>query len=97
MASDNLFSGALAGSLFFYLVTNTASFLGDATYAHTAAGWWQAMTVGHPEFPPTILFFRNTLISDLAFTGLFALAMERAALRTGSPSLLAKPVSAQSR
>ena len=93
----NLFSGALAGSIFFYLVTNTASFLGDATYAHTAAGWWQAMTVGHPEFPPTILFFRNTLVSDLAFTGLFAFAMERAAFRAGSPSLLAKSVSAQNR
>lgn len=90
----NLFSGALAGSIFFYLVTNTASFLGDATYVHNAAGWWQAMTVGHPEFPPTILFFRNTLVSDLAFTGLFAFGMEYAALRAGRSSLLAKRVSA---
>ena len=51
-------------------------------------GWWQAMTVGHPEFPPTLFFFRNTLVSDLLFTGVFALAMEWAAARACQPSLL---------
>lgn len=89
-----LFGGALGGSLFFYLVTNTSSFLGDTTYVHNAAGWWQAMTVGHPEFPPTILFFRNTFVSDLVFTGLFAGAMEYAAFRAGRPSLWAKRATA---
>lgn len=89
----NLFSGALGGSLFFYLITNTASFLTDASYVHNFAGWWQAMTVGHPEFAPTILFFRNTLVSDLLFTGIFALAMEAAAKRAGLPSLLGKSMS----
>lgn len=84
----NLFSGALGGSVLFYLVTNTASWFGDAGYAHNAAGWWQAMTVGHPEFPPTLSFFRNTLVSDLLFTGLFAGAMEVVAQRRGETSLL---------
>lgn len=87
----NLFSGAIGAALFFYLITNTASWLGDITYAHDARGWWQAMTVGHPEFPPTILFFRNTLLSDLLFTGVFAFVMEAAARREGRPSLLSKP------
>jgi hypothetical protein len=90
----NLLSGTIGGSVFFYLVTNTASWLGDITYVHNAAGWWQAMTVGHPQFPPTLLFFRNTLVSDLLFTGLFVLAMELAARRAGEPSLLAKRVRA---
>lgn len=90
----NLLGGALGGSMFFYLVTNTASWLGDVAYAHTAAGWWQAMTVGHPEFPSTIWFFRNTLVSDLLFTGIFALTMEFAAKRAGQPSLLSKRVTA---
>jgi len=84
----NLLGGALAGSLLFYLVTNTVSWLGDAAYAHDAAGWWQAMTVGHPQFYPTLFFFRNTAASDLVFTGAFALAMEYALLRRGEPSLL---------
>ncbi|MFA5056849.1 MAG: DUF6580 family putative transport protein, partial [Opitutaceae bacterium] len=78
----------LGGSLLFYFATNTASFLGDAFYAKTLTGWWQAMTVGHPEFPPTLFFFRNTMVSDLLFTATFALAMEWTALRANLPSLL---------
>lgn len=90
----NLFSGALGGSVFFYLVTNTASWIGDAAYAHDLVGWWQAMTIGHPEFAPTLWFFRNTLVSDLLFTGAFAFAMELAAKRAGQPSLLSRPATA---
>lgn len=86
----NLFSGALASSVIFYLVTNTDAWVRDPFYVKTLAGWWQALTVGRPEFPPTLLFFRNTLLSDLFFTGLFAFAMEFTALRARKPSLLAK-------
>jgi hypothetical protein len=84
----NLMGGALAGSVLFYLVTNTASWFGDPAYAKDAAGWWQALTVGQPQYYPTIFFFRNSLASDLLFTGCFALAMEYASLRKGEPSLL---------
>ncbi len=84
----NLFSGALGGAVLFYLVTNTQSWGSDLGYAKTFAGWWQAMTVGHPEFPPTLFFFRNSLVSDLLFTAAFALAMEYRALRHAEPSLL---------
>jgi len=83
-----LLNGTLVGALLFYLVTNTQSWFGDAFYAKTLAGWWQAMTVGHPEYPPTILFFRNTLFGDLMFTGLFAGVMEWLARRAEEPSLL---------
>jgi len=84
----NLFSGALAGSVFFYLVSNSVSWFQDPGYAQTAAGWWQAMTVGHPGFAPTLFFFRNTFVSDLLFTGCFAAAMEFSLLRKSLPSLL---------
>lgn len=84
----NLFSGVLGGAVFFYLVTNTQSWISDLGYAKTAAGWWQAMTVGHPEFPPTLLFFRNSLASDFLFTAVFVLVMEYRALRSEQPSLL---------
>lgn len=83
-----LLNGSLLGALLFYLVTNTQSWFSDPFYAKTLAGWWQAMTVGHPEFPPTIYFFRNTLFGDLMFTGLFAGVMEWIAQRKGEPSLL---------
>jgi hypothetical protein len=36
---------------------------------------------------PTFFFFRNTLLSDVVFTGLFAAAFEYAALRAAQPSL----------
>jgi len=92
----NLFGGALAGSMIFYLITNTDAWVRDPAYLKTAAGWWQAMTIGRPEFPPTLYFFRNTFISDLLFTGLFALAMELAALRAGRENLLARRATANS-
>lgn len=77
----SLFAATLTGSFMFYLATNTDAWLRDPSYARTAAGWWQALTVGRAEFPPTLLFFRNTLVGDLVFTGLFAGAMEFAARR----------------
>ncbi|MBL9213867.1 MAG: hypothetical protein JNG83_00175 [Opitutaceae bacterium] len=84
----NLLNGGLLGAILFYLVTNTQSWAADAFYAKTLAGWWQALTVGHPEYPPTVYFFRNTLFGDLMFTGLFAGIMEWIARRRGEPSLL---------
>jgi hypothetical protein len=89
-----LFAGSLAGAVFFYFATNTDAWIRDPFYVKSAAGWWQAMTVGRPEFPPTLFFFRNTLVSDLLFTGIFAVAMEYAALRSGRESLLGKRVTA---
>src|SRR5687768_2359079 len=90
----NLLSGALGGAIVFYLATNTDAWIRDPFYAKNAAGWWQAMTIGRPEFPPTLFFFRNTLVSDLLFTGVFALAMEYSALRAGQGSLLGRRATA---
>jgi hypothetical protein len=89
-----LFGGALASSILFYVVTNTDAWRHDPAYAKTAAGWLQALTIGRPEFPSTIWFFRNTLASDLIFTGLFAFAMEFSARKRGELSLLAKRATA---
>jgi hypothetical protein len=61
-----------------------APWAADAYYPGTAAGWWQALTLGHPEFPPTLWFFRNTLAGDLLFTGLFVGAMAFATERNRS-------------
>jgi hypothetical protein len=87
-----LAGGSLASSLLFYLVTNTAAWFasdgGPTPYARSLAGWWQALTVGHPGYPSTLFFFRNTLTSDLLFTAVFVVAMETAASRRGAPSLL---------
>ena len=89
-----LAAGILGCSLLFYVITNTDAWLRDPHYVKSAAGWLQALTVGRPEFAPTYLFFRNTLASDLLFTGAFAFAMESAARRAGRPSLLSGQVRA---
>ena len=71
-----LVGGGLLGALLFYLVTNTLSWWQNPAYSKTLAGWIQALTTGQPGFPPTYLFFRNTLLSSGLFTGLFAGAMK---------------------
>lgn len=87
----NLLSGTIGCSLLFYLVTNSSVWLSDPYYAKTLTGWWQAMTVGHIEFPPTLWFFRNTLIGDLLFTTVFALVMQPTRA-PASPSAQGTPV-----
>lgn len=67
----------LGGSFFFYIVTNTTSWLTltEPSYAKTAAGWLQALTTGLPGFPPTWMFYRNTLAGDMLFAALFLACM----------------------
>lgn len=71
-----LVAGGLLGAVLFYLVTNTLSWWQNPVYPKTLAGWIQALTTGQPGFPPTYLFFRNTLLSSGLFTGLFVGAMK---------------------
>jgi hypothetical protein len=68
--------GTLAASVFFYVVTNTGSWLCLPAYPRSFAGWVQAMTAGLPGFPPTWTFFRNSLLGDLLFAAFFV-AVER--------------------
>jgi hypothetical protein len=69
----SLFGATIAGSCLFYLITNTATWAATSDYSKTLTGWWQALTVGEPGFPPTLLFFRNTIVSDLFFTAFFVI------------------------
>jgi hypothetical protein len=62
---------AILGSFFFYLVTNTASWIYEPAYAKTFFGWTQALTTGLPLYPPTWTFYQNQFLSDIVFTLLF--------------------------
>jgi len=53
---------AIGSSVFFFLVTNFAVWLWGGMYAHNLAGLSQCFTMALP-------FFRNTLLSDLFYTG----------------------------
>jgi hypothetical protein len=80
---------SLLGSVIFYIVTNTSSWLTWPAYAKTFSGWLQALTTGLPGYAPTWMFFRSTLVSDLLFSALFVFCM--AATRAPEPSLAAQP------
>jgi hypothetical protein len=87
-----VFALTFAGSCLFFLFTNTESWFALAGYQKTLQGWWQAMTTGLPGYPPTLLFFRNTVLGDLFFTAVFLAtqaisAKSRALLDTGSPDV----------
>jgi hypothetical protein len=73
-----LLPASLAGSALFYVVTNAFSWLSDPGYAKSFAGLIQALTVGLPQYSatPTWMFFRNSVVSDLLFTGLFVVCMK---------------------
>ncbi|MEY4483303.1 MAG: hypothetical protein RL693_755 [Verrucomicrobiota bacterium] len=60
--------GTLVCSVLFYIVTNSLSWWTDAAYGKNPAGWVQALTTGTPGYPPTLLFFRNSLAADLIGT-----------------------------
>ena len=83
-------SSSLAASVLFSIVTNTGSWLSEPAYAKTAAGWTQALTIGLPGFPSTLVFFRNTVLSDLLFTALFVFCIAREGQREGIPRPAAK-------
>ena len=71
-----LVGGGLLGAILFYLVTNTISWWQNPVYPKTLTGWIQALTTGQPGFPPTWMFFGNSLWSSGLFTGLFVGAMK---------------------
>jgi len=72
-----LLPASVAGSTFFYVITNAFSWLSDPGYTKTFAGLIQALTLGLPSYSatPSWMFFRNSLISDLLFTLLFVLSI----------------------
>ena len=88
-----MLGASFAGSIGFYLITNSASWLTEAGYAKTLSGWVQALTMGLPGYPSTLSFYRSTLISDLLFTALFVVCLRSAATATATAS---RPVEAES-
>ncbi len=72
-----LLPASIVGSTMFYVITNAFSWLSDPGYAKNFAGLIQSLTVGLPQYSatPTWMFFRNSLVSDLIFTGLFVVCM----------------------
>lgn len=88
-SAGRILGGSVAGSVVFYVITNTGSWLLAPEYVKNFAGWLQALTVGLPGYAPTYVFFRNTLVSDLLFTALFVACFAWTRGRSQSPVLQA--------
>src|SRR6058998_599803 len=73
-----LLPASIVGSTIFYAITNTFSWLSDPGYAKNFAGLIQSLTLGLPQYSatPSWMFFRNSVVSDLLFTGLFILCLK---------------------
>jgi hypothetical protein len=66
--------GTVASSLLFFLVTNWAVWQFSGMYEHSRAGLWQCYIMALP-------FFRNSLVGDLLYTGIFFGVYELARMR----------------
>jgi len=66
-----IFGATVFNCLLFYVVTNAFAWFANPSYPQNIAGLWQSLTLGLPGFPPTWTFLRNSLISDVLFTGVF--------------------------
>jgi hypothetical protein len=69
-SSLRFFSALIGSGLLFYLVTNTAAWIGNPSYPRGLGGLWMSLTTGLPGFPPSWIFYRNALVSDLIFGAL---------------------------
>lgn len=91
-----LLPASVAGSVIFYVVTSAVSWLFDPGYVKNFAGLIQALTVGVSQYSatPSWMFFRNSVVSDLLFTGLFILCMHwgRASEPARAPSALPRTI-----
>lgn len=61
---QNIIGASLASSVLFFLITNFGVWLVSGMYPKSIAGLWQSYFYALP-------FFRNTLIGDLFYTGIF--------------------------
>jgi hypothetical protein len=76
-------AGAVLGwtalsSLGFYLGSNALAWRELPGYAGNLAGLIQAWTTGLPGYPPSYVFFRNALVSDLLYSIVFIACVSRA-------------------
>jgi hypothetical protein len=95
-STRTILPASVAASVLFYVVTGVVSWFFDPGYSKNLAGLFQSLTVGVAAYSatPSWMFFRNSVVSDLLFTGLFILCMHLG--RTPAParasSALPRPI-----
>ena len=77
-----LLGGTLLAAISFYLITNTHSFISNPVYPRTMEGLGMALWNGVPGYPPTWVFFRNSLCANTVFALLFVATLKFPSLKT---------------
>ena len=77
-----LVGGTLMAAVSFYLITNTYSFIANPVYPRTMEGLGMALWNGTPGYPPTWVFFRNSLCANTVFTLLFVATLKFPSFKT---------------
>jgi hypothetical protein len=80
-----IFSGLFAGGILFYFITNAVCWLTMPAYPRGLDGLWMSLTTGLPGFPPSWLFFRNSLVSDFLFASTLLAIWSLAHVRQQQP------------
>jgi len=75
-----------ANAVLFYVLTNGVCWLTSPAYPGGLAGLWQSLTAGLPGYPPTWVFFRNSLFSDFLFAAVMLAVWVLAARPAKSPA-----------
>lgn len=81
----------VAGTVIFYLASNSVAWVFEPSYARSVAGWLQSQTVGLPipGAPPSWWFLVKSLAGDLLFTGvMIAICHPRTVVSTGASAPL---------
>jgi hypothetical protein len=83
----------VAGSLLFFVLSNTVAWVFEPSYARSVAGWLQAQTVGLPlpGAPPTWWFLVKSLAGDLLFAGLMIAVCHPRPARTAAMAAHSTP------
>ena len=67
----------VGASTFFYVASNSLTWLGSPEYPQSAGGWFQALTLGLPGYLPSWYFYRNALVSDCLYSMVFMACLSR--------------------
>ncbi len=82
-----MWTGTLVGSVLFYLLANTYSWLFWPGYEKSLAGWWQCQTLGVEGVdPPAWVFLKNSLIANTIWCALAGLVFLATRSSESSPA-----------
>jgi hypothetical protein len=67
-----LLGTGIVSALIFHIITCSFSWMVNPAYLKSPTGWIQSIFIGEPGYAPSYLFLRNSMLSTVLFTLVFA-------------------------